>query len=161
TLAGLAALGLLIVTASVIGASLIAAALASPAPAAGGVSPATWTDGGLAVWKAWVSFIPYIALTACVTVVARATAAGMAIGLGYYFGEQIIAGLLTGFFSWFADVAAYLPVHNISAWTGGGGGFGPPGDATDPMRALVVLAVYTVALGGIEFWLFERRDVHG
>lgn len=161
TLAGLAALGLLIVTASVIGASLIAAALASPAPAAGGVSPATWTDGGLAVWKAWVSFIPYIALTACVTVVARSTAAGMAIGLGYYFGEQIIAGLLTGFFSWFADVAAYLPVHNISAWTGGGGGFGPPGDATDPMRALVVLAVYTVALGGIAFWLFERRDVHG
>jgi ABC-type transport system involved in multi-copper enzyme maturation permease subunit len=162
TLAGLAALGLLIATASVIGASLIAAALAGTAPAAAGVSPATWTDAGLAVWKAWVSFLPYIALTACVTVVARSTAAGMAIGLGYYFGEQIIASLLTGFFSWFADVAAYLPVHNISAWTGGSGGFGPPagGDA-DPVRALVVLAVYTLTLGGIAFWLFERRDVQG
>jgi len=162
TLAGLAALGLLIATASIIGASLIAAGLAGSAPSAVAVSPTTWTDAGMAVWKAWVSFLPYIALTACVTVLARSTAAGMAIGLGYYFGEQIIAGLLTGFFSWFADVAAYLPVHNISAWTGAGGSFSPAArDATDPTRALVVLAVYTALFLGFTFWLFERRDVHG
>jgi ABC-type transport system involved in multi-copper enzyme maturation permease subunit len=161
TLAALAALGLLIVTASVIGSSLVAAALAGPAPAPAGVDPATWTDAGLAVWTAWVSFLPYIALTACVTVLARSTAAGMAIGLGYYFGEQIIASLLTGFISWFSEVAAYLPVHNISAWTGGSGGFGAGGDATDPTQAIIVMAVYTVAFVAIAFWLFDRRDVQG
>ncbi|MGH2380692.1 MAG: hypothetical protein ACRDG7_05670 [Candidatus Limnocylindria bacterium] len=43
-----------------------------------------------------------------------------------------------------------------------GGGFGPPaGDATDPTRALVVLAAYSAAFAAIAFWLFERRDVHG
>ncbi len=159
TLAVIAALGLLIATASIAVASVIAAALAGAAPAV--TSSANWSDAGLALWKAWASFLPYIVLTASVTILARSTAAGMAIGLGYYFGEQIVVSLLSGLFSWFGNVADYLLVHNISAWTGGSG-FGPPAaGAADPMRALLILVLYMLALGGIGFWLFERRDVQG
>jgi ABC-2 type transport system permease protein len=159
TLAVLAGLGLLIVAASIAVASVIAAALAGAAPAV--ASTVTWSDAALALWKGWISFLPYVALTASVTILARSTAAGMAIGLGYYFGEQIIASLLSGLFTWFSDVADYLLIHNISALTGGGG-FGPQaGAAAEPMRAALILVLYTLALGGIGFWLFERRDVQG
>jgi len=31
----------------------------------------------------------------------------------------------------------------------------------DQTHAIIVLAVYTLVLGGVAFWLFERRDVQG
>ena len=159
TLAALAGLGLLVAVATVALSSAIASGLAGAAPDSAGVA-ATWSDAGVALWKAWVSILPYIALTAFVTVVARSSAAGMAIGLGYYFAEQLIVALLSNFFSWFQNVADYLLVRNISGWTGGAGGF--PGTALpDQTHAIFVLAAYTLVLGGIAFWLFERRDVQG
>jgi len=158
TLAALTALGLLVAVASVALSSAIAASLAAAPEGAG--AAATWSDAGVALWKSWVSILPYIALTAFVTVVARSSAAGMAIGLGYYFAEQLIVALLTNFFSWFQNVADYLLVRNISGWTGGAGGF--PGTVLpDQTHATIVLAAYTLVLGGIAFWLFERRDVQG
>lgn len=67
-------------------------------------------------------------------------------------------------FSWFQNVADLLLVRNITAWTGGagtgGGGFGG-GPLPDQTHAIVVLAIYTLALGAIAFSLFERRDVAG
>lgn len=159
TLALLAAGGLLIAAASVVISSEIARSLAGTAPASAGATPATWTDAGVALWKVWVSFLPYLALTTFVTVIARSSAAGMAIGLGYYFAEQLIIALLSNFFTWFQDVADYLLVRNISAWSGGG--FPSAGTPPDQTHALIVMAVYTVLLGGVAFWLFERRDVQG
>jgi ABC-type transport system involved in multi-copper enzyme maturation permease subunit len=159
TLAVLSALGLLVAAASVALSSTIAVNLAGAAPATAGVAT-TWSDVGIALWKAWISIVPYIALTAFVTVVARSSAAGMAIGLGYYFAEQLIVALLSNFFSWFQNVADFLLVRNISGWTGGAGGF--PGQVLpDQTHAIIVLTVYTLVLGGAAFWLFEKRDVQG
>ncbi len=160
TLAVLALLGLLVAVASVAVSSTIASGLAGVAPAAVGTA-ATWSDAGSALLKGWVSLLPYITLTAFVTVVARSSAAGMAIGLGYYFFEQLIVALLSSLFSWFQNVADFLLVRNISAWTGAGGGFPGGAPLPDPTQAIVVLAVYTLLLGGVAFWLFERRDVQG
>jgi ABC-type transport system involved in multi-copper enzyme maturation permease subunit len=160
TLGVLAALGLLVAVASVALSSVIAGGLAGAPPEAAGTA-ATWSDAGIAFWKAWVSILPYIALTAFVTVLARSSAAGMAIGLGYYFAEQLIVALLTNFFSWFQNVADYLLVRNISGWTGGAGGITGGTALPDQTHAIVVLAVYTLALGAVAFWLFERRDVQG
>jgi len=159
TLAALTALGLLVAVASVAFSSAVAANLAGAAPESTAAA-ASWSDAGVALWKAWVSILPYVALTAFVTVVARSSAAGMAIGLGYYFAEQLIVALLTNFFSWFQNVADYLLVRNISGWTGGAGGF-PGAGLPDQTHAIVVLALYTLALGGGAFWLYERRDVQG
>lgn len=165
TLAVLTAVGLLVTLATVALSSTVAGALAGTAPAAAAVVPAAWSDAGIALWKAWTSTIPYLVLTAFVTVLARSSAAGMAIGLGYYFLEQILIALLSGLFSWFHSVADFLLVRNISAWTAGSGatvtGFGAGGALPDPMQALLVLVVYTVVLGAAAFWIFERRDVHG
>jgi ABC-type transport system involved in multi-copper enzyme maturation permease subunit len=84
----------------------------------------------------------------------------MAIGLGYYFAEQLIVALFSNLFSWFQNVADFFLVRNISGWSGGSGGLAG-GALPDQTRAIVVLAVYTLVLGGVAFWLFERRDVQG
>jgi ABC-type transport system involved in multi-copper enzyme maturation permease subunit len=164
TLAGLAALGLAVTLVTVVASSAVAASLAGAAPGATTVAAATWSDAGIALWKAWTSTVPYLALTTFVTVLARSSAAGMAIGLGYYVLEQILIALLSGLFSWFHNVADFLLVRNITAWTQAAGGataFGAVGTLPDSTHALVVLAGYAVVLGAAAFWIFERRDVHG
>jgi ABC-2 type transport system permease protein len=158
TLAVIAFLGLITALATVAISSLIATAIAGAAPEV--ASTATWSDAGLALWKAWSSTLPYLALTTFVTVFARSSAAGMAIGLGYYFAEQLIVALFSNLFSWFQNVADFFLVRNISGWVGGSGGLAG-GALPDQTHALVVLAVYTLVLGGVAFWVFERRDVQG
>jgi len=159
----LTAVGFAIVLVTVAISSQIAVALAGPAPAAAGAVPLQWTDVARSAGKAWVSIVPYIALTTFVTVFARSTAAGMAVGLGYYVAEQLIIALLSSLFSWFQDVADFFLVRNITAWTGasGGGGGLQLGTLPDATHAIVVLAVYTVLLLSLAFWFFERRDVAG
>ena len=159
TLAILAGLALVLAMVGVAAGSTIAERIVGTAPMA--QSTSTWSSAGIALWKGWLAMIPYVALTAFVTVLARSSAAGMAIGLGYYFGEQIVVALLLGFFSWGKDVGDFVLVHSISVWTGTAF-FGPPGSATgDAARAGFVLLAYTVALAAIALWIFERRDVHG
>ncbi len=163
TLAVLAALGLVLSLATVAASSVVAERLAGAAPAAAGVVAATWSDAGVALWKAWLSILPYVALVAFVTVFARSSAAGMAIGLGYYFAEQLVIALFSSLFSWFQSVADFLLVRNITAWTGGntgGGGF-TSGTLPSETQAGVLLLVYAVALAALAFWTFERRDVAG
>ena len=157
TLIVLAGLALIVAVATVAVSSAIAGRLVTPPAAASGVA---WSTAGIALWKAWLSLIPYIALTAFVTVLARSSAAGMAIGLGYYFAEQILTALLSNFFSWFTNVADYLPVHNIAAWSGGSG-FGGPAVPADLAHAGFVLVGYTLAFTALAFWIFHRRDVQG
>lgn len=165
TLSLIAGVGLLITLATAGISGAIAGAIAGASPASTAVTAPLWSEAFTAFAKAWVSLLPYVALTAFVTVLARSSAAGMAIGLGYYFLEQILIALLSGLFSWFQDVANFMLVRNITAWTQapggtGGGGFGG-GVLPDATQAIVVLGVYTIALLAAAFWLFERRDVQG
>ncbi len=164
TLTTLAGTGLLITLAIVAVSSAIAGSLAGEAPATGTVVAKTWGDTAAAFAKAWVSVVPYLAFTAFVTILARSSAAGMAIGLGYYFLEQIVIALFSGLFSWFQNVADFLLVRNISAWTQGtgtSGGFGGGATLPDTTHAILVLSAYTIAFLAGAFWLFERRDVQG
>jgi ABC-type transport system involved in multi-copper enzyme maturation permease subunit len=158
TLSVVALLGLVAALGTVAISSLIAMAIAGAPP--DGSAAATWSDAGIALWKAWLSTFPYLALTTFVTVFARSSAAGMAIGLGYYFAEQLIVALFSSLFSWFQNVADFFLVRNISGWVGGSGGLAG-GALPDQTHALIVLAFYTLVLGGVAFWLFERRDVQG
>jgi ABC-2 type transport system permease protein len=154
--------GLLVALATVAISSAIATNLAGAPPATAGVTAASWPDIANAFGKAWVSILPYIALVTFVTVFARSSAAGMAIGLGYYFFEQLIILLFSSLFSWFGQVADFFLVRNISAWTGGGASGGPAAGALpDDTHALLVMAAYTAVLGALAFWVFEKRDVAG
>ena len=161
TLVLITGLGLFVALASVAISSAIATNLAGAPPASAGVVGPTWSDAANAYGKAWLSIVPYVALVAFVTIFARSSAAGMAIGLGYYFLEQLIILLFSSLFSWFSQVADFFLVRNISAWTGGAGNAPTAGALPDETHAFLVMAAYTLALCALAFWLFEKRDVAG
>ncbi|MFQ6026955.1 MAG: ABC transporter permease subunit [Dehalococcoidia bacterium] len=120
-----------------------------------------WWDATAEFGRAWFSLMPYLALVTLATLLTRSTAAGNAIGLGYYFAEQIVSLILSALFDWFQNVADYLLVRSITDFTSGlSFNFGASED-TGLLRPALVLLVYTVALSGVAFWLFNRRDIAG
>lgn len=76
--------------------SLIAAGVAEP-PTGAPPGSLGWANAGASLVRNWASFIPYIAFAGTLTILTRSTAAGMAIGLGYYFAEGIVAACLPHF----------------------------------------------------------------
>ena len=93
------------------------------------------------------------------------------MGLGYYFWEQTAVGILLSLFDCFQRVADYLLVYNIGAFMNtvaedegpsGGGAFGivegnPPGE----VHTFLVIAADILVLGGLAFYLFQRRYIPG
>ena len=148
---------------------LIAGALVSGTQ--GLESAFSWSDVAEVYGKAWFSVLPYGALVGLVAVATRSSAAGIGVGLGYYFLEQTAVGILLSLFDWFQKVADYLLVYNIGAFmntvaedegASGGGAFGivggtPPGE----LHTFLVIAAYILVLGGLAFYLFQRRDIPG
>ena len=114
--------------------------------------------------RTWASFIPYIAFTGMVSALTRSAAAGMAVGLGYYFAESLLGALLGGLFSWFSTVGDFLLIRNINALAGGfnmRSGAGSSGSDIELVQTATVLTVYTVLLTGIAIRSFQKRDVAG
>jgi len=153
--------------------SLVAGAVA-PEDAGSGNGAASWSEGAITFGRAWFALLPYVALAGFATVLTRSSAAGMAAALGYFFVEQIGVAILIGLFDWFQTVADYILGRNITAWMLGSqsGGMGDVGGATFGMgirigeypgelHAFLVLLAYILVLGGLGFWLFQRRDVAG
>ncbi len=159
-LAVLSLAALAIVVAATSASSLVTQSLVGPDALAPATLP-TWQDVGIASIKAWYSLLPFLALTAFVTVATGSSASGIAIGLAYFFGEQIVVAILLNLFDWFDTLAQYLLEWNVTAWGGGlslaAGRADPPSDT----HAFFVLLAYTIVLGGLAFWFFARRDVTG
>jgi hypothetical protein len=128
---------------------------------AGGAQAASWTDAAIDAGKTWLSFLPFVAFTAAVTVLTQSTAAGMAIALGYSFTEGLLITLLSAIFEWFEPVADYPLMANINAFAGGG--FTPGGGDSDITlsHASIVLVAYAVVLGGVTLLRVRWRDVAG
>lgn len=127
-------------------------------PAAAGA--ATWGDAFREFGKTWVALVPYLIFTAFLTVLTQSSAVGMAIGIGYFLGEELIVAIMNGIFSWFSTVTHYLLGQNISVWVGHAVlGQLPTGVST--LHALLVLAAYALILGAAAFILFNRRDITG
>jgi ABC-type transport system involved in multi-copper enzyme maturation permease subunit len=159
------------VTAAALAAVVIAAGLAGfaagqltgPPPDAAAIDNA-WTTTLASVGKTWAGLVVFITLAGAITVFMRSTAAGMAVSLGYYSAEGILARLLTAVFDWFDTVAEYLPMANISALAGGNFGLplgGPGGSTIEPLQAGLVLTAYVIVFGALAGAVFLRRDIAG
>ena len=149
--------------------SLVTGAWASDS-LVGVIASAEWGSVAVAFARTWFSLLPYIALAGFVAVLTQSSAAGMAVSLGYLFAELITVAILINLFDSFQTVADYVLGRNITAWMLGaqkGGVSGSVvgdiglGEFPGDLHAFLVLVVYTLALGGLAFWLFHWKDVPG
>ena len=77
--------------------------------------------------------------------------------------EQIVVGILANF-EWFEGISTFVLGRAASGWMDSGDfsfGAGGIGAVPDPLPAAMVMLGYTVILGGLAFWLFQRKDVAG
>ena len=128
-----------------------------------------WSETAIIMGRTMFSLIPYLALVVAVTVLTASAAAGMAVGLGYYFLETTTAAILINLFSKFDTVADYLLLRNITAWMLGSASDGTTsealggpfnfGDYPGELHALLVLLAYTAFFIGVAFWRFQRKDI--
>ena len=78
----------------------------------------------------------------------------MALSMGYFLFELLIAPALAGIAGWLGNVLdVTLLGSNVSEWMS-------TAFPTDNARAFFVLA-YTAVLLGVALWIFQRRDVPG
>jgi ABC-2 type transport system permease protein len=137
--------------------SLIAIHFATPPSA---VAAANWSHPLALLGRACVALIPYLLLTAFVTLLTRSSAAGMAIAIGYYLAEHVVVQIVGNISHRTQTVAHYLIGQNIDAWSGAS--FLGLGQASVSQRhALLMIAAYSLVLAAGSFLLFTRRDVGG
>ena len=126
----------------------------------------------LMMLRAGYCIMPYGFFAFCITVIGRSTAMGVGGTIFFVLGDSILREILVGIGGAAADVAAFLPAHNVSAVMAANRiGTGEVSslafrDSTvfasalpDPAAAALVLAVYCAAFLAIAYFVFNRRDL--
>lgn len=121
--------------------------------------------GGLVATAArtYLATLVYLLLAAFATVLTRSTAAGMAIGLVYYFVEGLVGNILGIFTSgWVAGLLQALIGVNVRGLMAANG---PPTTSLvptglpSPGQSALVLALYAAAFVVAMLLLFRARDI--
>ncbi len=127
------------------------------------VGAGEWSELAIAFGKLIYVYLPYVALAVLMSVLTSSSGMGIAISVGYYVIEQIVVGILANF-AWFEGISTFVLGRAASGWMDTGGfsfGAGGVGAVPDPLPAAMVMLAYTVILGGLAFWIFQRKDVAG
>ena len=162
------AVGLLILSLTIVASSLIAAWL-TLGEGGGLADTGEWPTVAVMFGKAVYGLAPYVLLALFFAVLTSSAGAGTAISLGYYLAETITVAILINLFDWFDSVTSFLLGHNIAGW------MSEPGvepasvnavilgmsDLPGTLHAFIVLLAYMVVLGSATLWLFQRRDISG
>lgn len=119
----------------------------------------------------WFALFVYLMFTAFVTFLARSTAAGVGVGLGYGLLEGIVVLATVGQIGgWFENIKPYTIGYNTGALVQiatdtasrfGFGGMvgGAGGDLPSLGRVMLVLAAYCAVFLGVSLYAFHKRDV--
>ena len=154
-------------------------------PLLGATVTALPSGGGLALVTYWLAIslhlFAFAAIAFLLATLARSTAAGIAVPLGYYIFESIAAGILTalsvairgnvGDFlghvpDWFLGqnlgvvaTQAFAPLQPASSAIQSAGGGGLTGPTFGLGHALLVSLAYCVVLVGATYVIMRRRDI--
>ena len=163
----MAAAGLLAVAVVAAAASLLAAVI--PPDETGGLfDSGEWSEIASFFGKVVYGLAPYIVLGTFLAILTQSSAVSMAMGLGYYIVELIVAPILRLNDS-LATVADYLLGQIVSTWVARGSvsvsisvdGAVAERMPPEPLQAFFVILAYIVVLAAAAFWVFQRRDVAG
>ena len=128
-------------------------------------------DAVLSVLRAGYAIIPYAMLAFALTTIGRSTTLGVAGTLMFIVLEAILVPIF-GSFGWSEDVRALFPGYNASAllaanYIDGHSSFyslAPrelldPTELPEPAAAASVLALYSIGLAALTYYVFSRRDL--
>lgn len=136
--------------------------LAGGHPVTLGTVNATWW-GNLALMILRTFFVLWVMMVLAFTVTSltRSVAAGIAVGIGWTFLEQIVAALLGLLGNIGAEVHKWLISTNTMALMQRNGLVSPTIEPGTPSawRAFAILAIYSVVLLVFAFGVFRRRDI--
>jgi ABC-2 type transport system permease protein len=126
-----------------------------------------WWDQFVQFWRTFYIMLPYILLAFMFSVVGRSAMPGIAVGVGVFFLEPIISGLMGLAGGWVAQIPDYLIRNNFSVidslnnLPGGiGGAFsGGAAQTLSLTHAAITLGIYIIVFLVIAFYMFRRRDV--
>ena len=129
---------------------------------------AEWSEAVVGFGKALYGLLPYVALGTFVAILTSSSGSAIALTLGYYFGEQLLVAIMINVFDWFEPIGDLVLGRNVAAWIIGNDLEARPvvfggviGDMPSILHAFLVILGYTVVLGAVSFWIFQRRDVAG
>ena len=136
--------------------SSLAIALLSSDETGGLADSGKWSEVVMIFLETVYGLLPFIALAVFATVLTSSRGAGMAISIGYFIVESILAPLLRLSDS-LADIADYLLIQAFLSWTT------VPSELDSFETVCVFLAIlaYTIALAAATAWIFKRRDISG
>lgn len=155
---------LIVISVFAVVSSLIAAVI-PPAETGELANSGKWLDIVTTYLKVVYSLVPFIALSVFLAVLTSSSAVGIAISVGYYFVESIVAPILN-INDTLSKVTDYLLIESVNTWTSVS--FvdvevnGAAAEQTsDALHAFLVILAYTVVLGVASFYIFMRRDIAG
>ena len=162
------AAGLLVLSLTVVISSLFAALLTLHE--GGGLADSgEWSTALVMLGKGIYGLTSYVLLALFFTVLTSSAGIGIAISLAYYLSEAVTVAILVNLFDWFDNLTDFLLGTNLAAWmfetgmetTGANALLLNISELPGMLHAFVVLLAYMVVLGGVSFWLFQRRDIAG
>lgn len=146
---------LLVIALAAAASSLIAAAI-PPGETGGLADSGDWSDVVVIFFKTLYGLLPFIALSVLATVLTSSRGMGMAVSVGYFIAESIVAPLLR-LSDALDGVTDFLLIQSFRSWTAA-----PAADgSSDALGASLVILAYTVCLIAAASWIFRRRDVGG
>ena len=149
----LASAGALVALGAITAAASLLAHVIPPSEEGGVADAGEWLGVATTFARTLYGLAPFIALATFLAVFSSSTAVGVAVGLGYYFGELILRGILGGFFDWFRHVSPYLLGEASGDWASQG--------FSDGVRPFLVVLAYAVVLVAATVYIFQKRDIGG
>lgn len=146
----------LVIIALVAVASSLAIALISTDENGGIADSGEWSEVVLIFLKTVYGLLPFIALGVFITVLTTSRGLGIALSVGYFIVESILATLLR-LNDTLTDVADYLLIQAFLSWTT------TPSElnSSETLWVFVAILGYTAALVAATAWVFKQRDVGG
>jgi ABC-type transport system involved in multi-copper enzyme maturation permease subunit len=124
-------------------------------------------DQFLQFWRTFYVLIPYVLLGFLFAVIGRSSIPGFVLGIGEFFLESMIAGLLRLAGGWIAEIPDYLLTVNVNAINTLSDVapkvpvVGDPSQMPGLPHAFVTVAIYNLVFIMIAFYLFRKRDLTG
>ena len=115
-----------------------------------------WSDVVLIFLKTVYGLLPFIALGVFITVLTTSRGVGIALSVGYFIVESILATLLR-LNDTLADVADYLLIQAFLSWTT----IPSELNSSETLGVFVAILGYAIILVAATAWVFKQRDIGG